>query len=152
MRTFHAAAPRCRGSSVQHLLDGAGRLPETKCHWPVYDFEFEKAGAGIRNKLTFVSWAPDTAKIKQKMLFAASKEALRKALVGIAVEIQGTEYNEVSYESLLDKANRRELTRHPDQHTHTWRACGTPSARQGDPPHDHHFHHPAPAQERPPFR
>ncbi|MFC8230721.1 actin-binding ADF family protein [Streptomyces sp. NPDC057287] len=81
-------------------------LPETECRWAVYNFEFEKAGAGKRNKLTFVSWAPDTAKIKQKMLFASSKDALRKALVGIAVEIQGTEYNEVSYASLLDKASR----------------------------------------------
>ena len=81
-------------------------LPETECRWAVYDFEFEKEGAGKRNKLTFVSWAPDTAKIKQKMLFASSKDALRRALVGIAVEIQGTEYSEVAYESVLDKAQR----------------------------------------------
>ncbi|MFE7585594.1 actin-binding ADF family protein [Streptomyces gardneri] len=81
-------------------------LPETECRWAVYDFEFEKEGAGKRNKLTFVSWAPDTAKIKQKMLLASSKDALRRSLVGIAVEIQGTEYSEVAYESVLDKANR----------------------------------------------
>ena len=81
-------------------------LPETECRWAVYDFEFEKEGAGKRNKLTFVSWAPDTAKIKQKMVFASSKDALRRALVGIAVEIQGTEYSEVAYESVLDKAQR----------------------------------------------
>lgn len=43
--------------------------------------------------------APDNAKIKQKMLFASSKDALRKALVGIAVEIQGTDASEVSYET-----------------------------------------------------
>ncbi|MGW8881951.1 hypothetical protein, partial [Streptomyces mirabilis] len=54
----------------------------------------------------FVSWAPDTAKTKQKTLFASSKDALRRSLIGIVVEIQGTEYSEVAYESLLDKANR----------------------------------------------
>lgn len=43
--------------------------------------------------------SPDDAKIKQKMLFASSKEALRRSLVGIAVEIQGTEFSEVAYES-----------------------------------------------------
>lgn len=68
--------------------------------------DFEKEGAGKRNKLTLVSWAPDTAKIKQKMLFASSMEALPKALVGVAVEIQGTEYSEVASESVLDKAKR----------------------------------------------
>ncbi|KAF7980702.1 hypothetical protein HWV62_37159 [Athelia sp. TMB] len=31
-------------------------LPETECRWAVYDFEFEKEGAGKRNKLCFFSW------------------------------------------------------------------------------------------------
>ncbi|MEV6734125.1 MULTISPECIES: actin depolymerization factor/cofilin-like domain-containing protein [unclassified Streptomyces] len=93
-------------SSSTEYDDFIADLPEAECRWAVYDFEFEKEGAGKRNKLTFVSWAPDTAKIKQKMVFASSKEALRKALVGIAVEIQGTEYSEVAFESVLDKAQR----------------------------------------------
>ncbi|GCD93748.1 actin-binding ADF family protein [Embleya hyalina] len=93
-------------STSQDYDDFIADLPETECRWAVYDFEFEKEGAGKRNRLTFVSWAPDTAKIKQKMLFASSKDALRRSLVGIAVEIQGTEYSEVAYESVLDKANR----------------------------------------------
>ena len=47
------------------------------------------------------SWirSPDEAKIKEKMLYASSRDALRRALVGIAVEIQGTDYSEVAYES-----------------------------------------------------
>lgn len=43
--------------------------------------------------------SPDDSKIKQKMLFASSKDALRRSLVGIASEIQGTDYSEVAYES-----------------------------------------------------
>lgn len=31
-------------------------LPEDECRWAVYDFEFEKEGAGKRNKLIFLSW------------------------------------------------------------------------------------------------
>jgi cofilin len=31
-------------------------LPETECRWAVYDFEFEKEGAGKRNKLCFLAW------------------------------------------------------------------------------------------------
>lgn len=31
-------------------------LPKTECRWAVYDFEFEKQGAGKRNKLCFISW------------------------------------------------------------------------------------------------
>jgi len=80
-------------------------LPETEARWAVYDFEFE-SGEGKRNKLCFFSWSPDDAKVKQKMVFASSKEALRRALVGIATEIQGTDYSEVAQEAVLDKARR----------------------------------------------
>jgi len=92
----------------------------------VYDFEYEK-GEGKRNKLCFYAWcvslslpsqrllplgpskltrtwtararrSPDEAKIKDKMLYASSKDALRRSLVGIASEIQGTDSSEVAYD------------------------------------------------------
>lgn len=43
--------------------------------------------------------SPDDSKIKQKMVFASSKDALRRALVGISSEIQGTDASEVDYQS-----------------------------------------------------
>jgi len=82
-----------------------GDLPEAECRWAVYDFEYEKDG-GKRNKLVFFSWAPDIAKIKSKMVFASSKDGLRRALVGIAAEIQATDFDEVNYQTVLDKIDR----------------------------------------------
>ncbi|OBZ68873.1 Cofilin [Grifola frondosa] len=81
-------------------------LPENECRWAIYDFEFEKPDGGRRNKITFYSWSPDDAKIKHKMLFASSKDALRRSLVGIAAEIQGTDYSEVSHESVFEKVSK----------------------------------------------
>ena len=46
-----------------------------------------------------VDRSPDEAKIKQKMVFAASRDALRHQLVGISTEIQGTDLSEVAYET-----------------------------------------------------
>jgi cofilin len=43
--------------------------------------------------------SPDDAPVKSKMLFASSKDALRKALVGIHLEVQGTDSSEVEYET-----------------------------------------------------
>jgi Cofilin/tropomyosin-type actin-binding protein len=43
--------------------------------------------------------SPDSAKIKDKMVTASSRDALRRSLVGIAIEIQGTDYSEVAYET-----------------------------------------------------
>ncbi|KAI9058115.1 recombinant Actophorin [Trametes sanguinea] len=81
-------------------------LPEGECRWAVYDFDFEKEDGGKRSKIIFYSWSPDDSKVKQKMLFASSKDALRRALVGIAAEIQGTDYSEVAHENVLDKVSK----------------------------------------------
>jgi len=81
-------------------------LPENACRWAVYDFEFEREDGGRRNKIVFYSWSPDSAKIKDKMVAASSRDVLRRALVGIAIEIQGTDYSEVAHETVLDKAKR----------------------------------------------
>lgn len=50
--------------------------------------------------------APETAKIKPKMLYASSKDALRKKLVGIATEIQGTDLSEIAHDVVLDKVSK----------------------------------------------
>ena len=41
--------------------------------------------AGTRTKLTFIVWAPSTASIKQKMVSASSKDALKKKFDGVQV-------------------------------------------------------------------
>jgi cofilin len=51
-------------------------------------------------------WSPDTAPIKSKMVYASSKETIKRAFNGIGVEIQGTDYAEVSYEAVLDKVSK----------------------------------------------
>lgn len=81
-----------------------GELPEDDCRYVVYDFEFEKSpGEGIRNKICFIVWVPDTSKVRQKMLYASSKDAIRKKLAGIATEIQATDMSEVSHDAVLEK-------------------------------------------------
>jgi len=81
-------------------------LPEDACRWAVYDLGFEKEDGGQRNKIVFYSWSPDSAKIKDKMVAASSRDSLRRSLVGIALEIQGTDGSEVAYETVLEKAKR----------------------------------------------
>ncbi|TFL01685.1 actin depolymerizing factor [Pterulicium gracile] len=99
-------AERSSGDAISQYEEFLTHLSEAECRWAVYDFEFEKEDGGKRSKIVFFSWSPDTAKIKQKMLFASSKSALKLGLVGVAVEIQGTDFSEISYESVLDKASK----------------------------------------------
>ncbi|KAI1317595.1 cofilin [Mortierella claussenii] len=82
------------------------KLPKDDCRWAVYDFDFSTPD-GERNKIVFYSWSPDDAKIKSKMLYSSSKDALRKTLNGVAFEVQGTDRDEVEYETVLEKVQRR---------------------------------------------
>lgn len=56
--------------------------------------------------MVFYAWSPDTANIRAKMVYASSKDALRRALNGISTDIQGTDFSEVAYESVLEKVSR----------------------------------------------
>mmetsp|Transcript_7473 Transcript_7473/g.7413 ORF Transcript_7473/g.7413 Transcript_7473/m.7413 type:complete len:144 (+) Transcript_7473:65-496(+) len=83
------------------------KLPENECKYAIYDFEYEIGGGeGKRSKIVFFTWSPDTAPIKSKMIYASSKDALRRALNGVSSDIQGTDFSEVAYESVLDRVSK----------------------------------------------
>merc|ERR1711975_155013 len=80
-------------------------LPQDDCRYAIYDFEYNQ-GEGQRNKILLVVWAPDSARIKSKMLYASTKDALKKKLVGIGTEIQATDLSEIDYQTVFDKVVR----------------------------------------------
>ncbi|QLL30370.1 hypothetical protein HG536_0A01870 [Torulaspora globosa] len=83
------------------------KLPENDCLYAIYDFEYEINGnEGKRSKIVFYTWSPDTAPVRSKMVYASSKDALRRALNGVSTDIQGTDFAEVSYETVLEKVSR----------------------------------------------
>ncbi|GJJ09921.1 hypothetical protein Clacol_004145 [Clathrus columnatus] len=88
-------------SSSDNYDEFVADLPEDDCRYAVYDFEYEVSGGGKRNKLS-----PDVSKIKSKMIYASSKDALRQAL-GVPTEVQATAFDEVSLEAVLDKVGRK---------------------------------------------
>lgn len=85
--------------------DFVGSLPDDDCRYCVFDYEFEKDG-GKRNKILLITWAPDTAKIKPKMLYTGTHRSVKQKLVGIQVEIQATDNSEISEEAVIEKVNR----------------------------------------------
>eukprot|EP00034_Subulatomonas_tetraspora_P001589 GABW01001914.1.p1 GENE.GABW01001914.1~~GABW01001914.1.p1 ORF type:complete len:138 (-),score=59.14 GABW01001914.1:51-464(-) len=80
-------------------------LPKDDCRYAVFDFEYDYEG-GKRDKILFVVWAPDTAKVKSKMLYASTKDTVRKKFVGIGVEVQATDASEIDHSEVLEKVLR----------------------------------------------
>ena len=59
----------------------------------MFDFEYTHQCQGTteaskKEKLFLISWCPDSAKIKKKMLYSSSFDALKKCLVGVQKYIQ----------------------------------------------------------------
>ena len=64
------------------------KLPDGDCRYAVLDVEINTKAGATTNKLIFVAWSDDNASIKPKMLYASSKDALKKTLTGINEEYQ----------------------------------------------------------------
>lgn len=87
--------------------DFVKQLPEKDCRYAVFDFNYELGESGHRNELIFIVWCPDTSAVHMKMLYAASKDAVKKKLVGISHEIQATELSELSKHEVTEKVKSK---------------------------------------------
>ncbi|KAK4043586.1 hypothetical protein C8A01DRAFT_43528 [Parachaetomium inaequale] len=75
--------------------------------YAVFDVQYELAsGEGTRNKITFIAWSPDDAGVMAKMVYASSKEALKRALPGLAVEVQANDGDDIEWESLVKTVSK----------------------------------------------
>ncbi|KAF7542862.1 hypothetical protein G7Z17_g11217 [Cylindrodendrum hubeiense] len=75
--------------------------------YAVYDVQYELAtGEGTRNKITFIAWSPDDAGIQPKMIYASSKEALKRSLTGIATELQANDPDDIEYETVVKTVSK----------------------------------------------
>jgi len=79
-------------------------MPANDCRYGIFDLEFTAEDGGQRNKIVFILWAPDSAKIKAKMLLTSSKAGLKAKLVGLATEVQATDAAELDFEAVKTRA------------------------------------------------
>jgi len=92
----------------KHIHDQLiAKLPENECRWVAYDFHYLSEEKQPRSKILLISWSPDTATTKDKMAYASSKDAIKRALSINSHEIQATDLDEVAYEAAIDKAGRK---------------------------------------------
>ncbi|PNP37885.1 hypothetical protein TGAMA5MH_10226 [Trichoderma gamsii] len=54
------------------------------------------------NKIILIAWSPDDAGVHPKMIYAASKEALKRSLEGFAYEIQANDSDDLEHSSILN--------------------------------------------------
>ena len=86
--------------------DFLAQIPEDDCRYALYDMEFTTNDGRTTSKLVLITWAPDTAKVKSKMVYAGSKEALHRAFTGVGIKINATDLSELTEEVVTDACKK----------------------------------------------
>ncbi|CAI6333687.1 unnamed protein product [Periconia digitata] len=73
--------------------------------YAVFDFTYE-SGEGPRSKITFISWCPDDAPQYPRMMYSSSKEAIKRALNGLAADIQANDADDIEWDSILNRVSK----------------------------------------------
>merc|ERR1712056_54823 len=79
-------------------------FPDAEARFAVYDCPIIAKSGAETNKLIFIMWNSDNAPVKSKMLYASSKDALKKKLTGIENEFQATEKTDFLLPDVAKKA------------------------------------------------
>ncbi|KAJ6927421.1 26S proteasome non-ATPase regulatory subunit 4 [Populus alba x Populus x berolinensis] len=84
--------------------DLAASLPDDDCRYAVFDFDFVTVDNCRKSKIFFIAWAPTASRIRAKMLYATSKDGLRRVLEGVHYELQATDPTEMGFDLIRDRA------------------------------------------------
>ncbi|RAL48453.1 unnamed protein product [Cuscuta campestris] len=91
------------GGAGESYDDLAASLPKDDCRYAVFDFDFVTVDNCRKSKIFFIAWAPAGSRIRAKMLYATSKDGLRRALDGIHYEVQATDEAEMGMDVIQDR-------------------------------------------------
>jgi len=95
----------CKGDS-DRFEDFLNCLPPNEARYAVYDLDYTTSDGRASNKLVLVAWSPDSGSVKNKMVYAGSKDALIRALNGISIKITATDLGEISLNILIDACRK----------------------------------------------
>ena len=90
-----------KGERSKTFDDFCASLPDDDCRYGLVDLDFTTTDGRPTSKLVLITWNPDTASVRSKMLYSGSKEALKTALNGVGVHINATDRSELDFETSI---------------------------------------------------
>ncbi|CAG9323527.1 unnamed protein product [Blepharisma stoltei] len=89
------------GDLASTYQDFVSSLPHNEPRFVVYDYEFRKDDGITSNKIVFIHWSPDNSIVKNKMIYASTKENLKRRFSGIHREVQACSVSEVEESEIV---------------------------------------------------
>lgn len=91
------------GAKEETYDDFVNAIPKDEPRYAVVDFEYTTEDGRKQEKLVFVFWSPDEGKVQNKMLYASSKDNIKKALSGFAKEVQANDAGDLDAAEIQKK-------------------------------------------------
>ncbi|KAJ6801673.1 actin-depolymerizing factor 5 isoform X1 [Iris pallida] len=82
----------------------AAALPLDDCRYAVFDFDYVSLDNCHKSKIFFITWSPAASRIRAKILYATSKQGLRRLLEGVHYEVQATDPSEMGFDVISERA------------------------------------------------
>ncbi|XP_076887271.1 actin-depolymerizing factor 10-like [Bidens hawaiensis] len=92
------------GQPNESYVDFQKSLPTNECRYAVYDLDFTTVENCQKSKIFFFAWCPDSSRVRSKMIYASSKETFKRELEGIQLELQATDFGELSLDIVKSRA------------------------------------------------
>merc|ERR1719465_147964 len=95
------------GDASKTFADFVAALPEDQARYALVDIDYTTDDGRPQSKLTFVMWSPDDKlNVKDKMLYASSKDAIKKKFTGIMKELQANDMGDLEWKDVEALMNR----------------------------------------------
>ncbi|KAK3407648.1 hypothetical protein EUGRSUZ_J00048 [Eucalyptus grandis] len=92
------------GEPANSYEDFTASLPADECRYAVYDFDFMTEENVPKSRIIFIAWSPDTSKVRNKMIYASSKDRFKRELDGIQIELQATDPTEMGLDVIKSRS------------------------------------------------
>ncbi|KAI7805830.1 non-muscle cofilin 1, partial [Triplophysa rosa] len=95
-----------RNKDVENAADifeaVVSKLPPKECRYCLYDCHYATTES-VKEDLIFIMWAPESANLKSKMLYASSRNDLKKKIPGLKFEWQVNDPSDIHKSCLVEK-------------------------------------------------
>eukprot|EP00408_Alexandrium_pacificum_P067306 CAMPEP_0171179040 /NCGR_PEP_ID=MMETSP0790-20130122/13055_1 /TAXON_ID=2925 /ORGANISM="Alexandrium catenella, Strain OF101" /LENGTH=136 /DNA_ID=CAMNT_0011643967 /DNA_START=91 /DNA_END=501 /DNA_ORIENTATION=- len=92
IQDFKKIVFEAEGPTSETFADFRNKLPKDEPRYALVDIDYMSTDGRPQSKLCFIFWSPDdNSSVKNRMVYASSKDAIKKKLPGIMKEIQAND-------------------------------------------------------------
>jgi len=92
-----------QGDKGESYEDMVASLPADKPRYIVFDYNHTTADGRNVNKLIYIQYTPDIAKVKDKLVSASSTKLLQTNLQGIAITVHASDVSDLDEQEVVKK-------------------------------------------------